>query len=418
MINFKEQTYESNLPIKYIFEKSITNSDFLVIVFSELNEPGTKNKNIYSCMQTIANINCNKLFIFDDYGPKGCYYIGEKLNYDVETSVQALISYIARLCSVKQENIICTGYSEGGSAALYFGLKYNYGHIITGAPQTRIADYISVVCPETTQYMLGNDENTATLKDELNNIIFKQLSKPILTDLHILSSKNDLQYSRHIVPLVDVLKSKNNNYELVIDDNITNHKDIAKFFPAFLTKTLNIIMFDIESVEASISNDHDSITIDVDLKKTKKSTKKISYQYIFKLAEQHSYISFSPSYTFTPKTLGSFFCYVTVLVDNKKALTIYLGEKVIDKNRYKLNGYKFFKENDTIIFSLDIDTDEHLQYAFYLYKNWNVIQKTPYSDEKQIVFPCEDNGNYMVTYFIKSNDDGKIMCKSDILKVD
>ena len=418
MVKFNEQTYESNLQIKYVFEKSSTNSDFLIVVFSGFNSLNHPVQKIYNYMRTLAEIDANKLFILDGYGPRGCYYIGEKLNYNVETSVQSLISYIARICNVEHENIICAGSSKGGSAALYFGLKYNYGHVIAGAPQTRIADYISVACPLTTEYMLGNDENTEALKDELNNIIFKQLSKPVLTDLYILSSKNDWQYTRHVVPLVNELKSKNINYELILDDNMENHNDIAKFFPAYLIKTINIIMFGVESVDASISNSHESITIDVNLKTVKNSTKKISYQYMFKLEEQYSHISSSPSYTFKPTTIGSFICSVAILVDDKKAFTINLGEKVVDKKRYNLKGYKFCKENNNIVFSLDIDTNEHLQYAFYLYKNWNVMQKNTYSDDKQIVFPYSGSGNYLVTYFIKSDDGGKVMCKSDILKLD
>lgn len=419
MFKIDEHIYESNLPIKYVFEKSQNNKNFLVVAFSGFNAPNAANQKSYNYMRTMADIDCNKLFILDSYGPRGSYYIGEKLNLEFESSVQSLITYIARVCDVSPKNIICIGSSKGGSAALYYGLKYNYGYVISGAPQTYIADYISTVCPITTQYMLG-DNHTEEIKEQLNQIIFKQLNKPILTNLHLFSSENDWQYKNHIKPLLEAFKEKNIACNTVIDNNMKSHGDIAKFFPAYLQKTLLSIMFGVESVDYKSSNNADSITVvvDVDMKKEAQN-KTLTYLYSFKSNEgEFTRKIVNPKMTYTPKIPGAYTCAVTVLIDGIPAFTVNFGEKIITKNKFKLNGHNLEQKDSNLLFSINIEEHEKLQYAFYVYKNNEAIMKGTYDTAKQLEFPLQGSGKYSVTYFIKTENGEKIVGKSDILKVE
>ena len=73
---------------------------------------------------------------------------------DIETSVVSLISNIMHENNILFKNVISVGSSKGGTAALYYGMKYNYGNIIVGAPQYKIGTYLSdlsIICPQIPQ---------------------------------------------------------------------------------------------------------------------------------------------------------------------------------------------------------------------------------------------------------------------------
>lgn len=244
MLKFSEETYETNLSIRYVFEEGINNKDFLVVVFSGFNSPNAEVKHSYNYIRSLRQIDCNKLFILDSYGPRGCYYIGENMSFEVETSVVSLITFIARKLDIKWSNIITAGSSKGGSAALYYGLKYNVGHIICGAPQTLIADYINRVTEETANYMLGTI-NQSEKAVQLNQIIYKQLSKDVLSKIHLLSSESDSQYKTQVEPFLNTMENLGINFSATIDNKMKSHSDIATHFPSFLVNTLLLIMYDV-----------------------------------------------------------------------------------------------------------------------------------------------------------------------------
>lgn len=254
-MNIDEKVYKSNCDIKYFFSPCSYKSAYLVVVFSAFNSPEAERQISYNYISALSNIDCNKLYILDSYGPRGSYYIGEEMNFEFETSVISLITYIASGLNISLKNVISAGSSKGGSAALYFGLKYNFGNIISGAPQTRIADYIISVSPVTADYMLGTNREKSKI-DKLNNIIFKQTDKPILSQIYLFTSENDWQYQFHVEPFVKRLNEKNENLDLIKDNNMKSHGDIALFFPKFLqNKLLEIVLgIKIEKIDFSIGD--------------------------------------------------------------------------------------------------------------------------------------------------------------------
>ncbi|MDQ1000310.1 hypothetical protein QFZ28_000710 [Neobacillus niacini] len=58
-----EKTYQTNLPIKYIFEEGQKNKDYLLVMFSGFAENTSKVKHAYNYMRTLKNFDCHKLFI-------------------------------------------------------------------------------------------------------------------------------------------------------------------------------------------------------------------------------------------------------------------------------------------------------------------------------------------------------------------
>ncbi len=234
-----EDIHHTNLDITYHFEKSPCNSKYLLVIFSGFNRIEATPQKTYNYIRALNGVNHNKLFILDSYGPRGCYYLGENMSFEVETSVVSLISKISTMYDIPNKNIITVGSSKGGSAALYFGMKYYYGHVIAGAPQTKIADYILNTAKETTDYMLGTDESVKDSNvQRLNNIIFKQLVHNHHTKIHLFSSKNDFQYKTHVAPLIELINTCKISADVVINNDMENHGEVGKFFPDFLEQKL------------------------------------------------------------------------------------------------------------------------------------------------------------------------------------
>src|SRR5699024_9458317 len=123
--------------------------------------------------------------------------------------------------------------SKGGTAALYYGLKYKFGTIISGAFQTKISDLISLRRPESEKFLLDdrNKDNYNEKYHQLNNIIFDQLNTSVKSNLYLMSSKNDWQYSSHVKPFLESLDFMNVPYHINLSEKMKNHSQISTYFP-------------------------------------------------------------------------------------------------------------------------------------------------------------------------------------------
>jgi len=233
----KDQIYNSNLGIRYYFNKALfSNKDKLIIVFSAFSDDKPK----YNYMNTLNTYDCNKLYILDNYGSKGTYYLGLNGSLDIETAVMSLISKIVYENNIKFKNIISIGSSKGGTAALYYGMKYNFGNIIVGAPQYKIGTYLMDLSIKTYADEIFGDRSIASrIKyDNLIRLISNNKSK-----IFLLTSDGDKQYERVLKSFEYV--SEELSLNLKIDKcNINNHNDIAKEFPNYLESKLSQILKD------------------------------------------------------------------------------------------------------------------------------------------------------------------------------
>lgn len=411
MFKFTENVYESNLPIRYVFEEGEHNKDFLVVVFSGFNPPNAKLANSYNYIRTLRNVDCNKLFILDNYGPRGSYYLGSEEDYEVESSIASLIQFISRKCGVKQENVITAGSSKGGSAALYYGLKYHYGYVVAGAPQTRIADYIQRNTKETADYMLGENPKEEKISN-LNDKIFKQVQEHSFTKVHLLTSENDIQYKRHIVPFVERLVQFGMDYQLTVNNQIENHNAIAVHFPLFLMTKMSNIMYGINIrnlqlhkqssaswnliADYELSNQNKSIMMKIVVKNQEKIISEIA-------VKDETFFDIKDLKIKGSKVLDIYFL---IEVDGQAILHLPMDSLFIS-NGSVLEGTEFSIMDDKIYFKINIDDSPHTQYAFYIRKNNVVIDKLMYQESQELVYPLKDKGKYQVHYFIKTTDGEK-----------
>ena len=166
-ILLSEKRYEENgLELSYVLKPGTSLKNILVVVFSGFIPKDSNIKYPFNYIRSLQDFEANLLFISDSYGPRGCYYLGKEMSFDFEVLVTNLIEKVRADLNVLKKDVICTGSSKGGSAALYFGLKNGYGSVLAGAPQTRIASYILTEDEPTYRFMFGEPSEEMTRKGD------------------------------------------------------------------------------------------------------------------------------------------------------------------------------------------------------------------------------------------------------------
>ncbi|KAJ51364.1 hypothetical protein BD780_000663 [Clostridium tetanomorphum] len=236
-----EEIFHYSCDIKYVFKKAIKNYKYLMIIFSAFSPIGEPPH--YSYITTFNDIDINKLYILDDYGDRGCYYLGKHRSFNFEASVYKLIKCILSKYNINESNVICTGSSKGGYSCLYYGMKYGMGYIISGAPQSKIGSYLIKQCPtamNTAKFISGDINNNDIIY--LDNLIFDIIKKvPIVSQIFIHVGRGDFHYENHVMPLINTFDKYKIKYELDIED-YSSHNDTGIYYPNYLRKILLHIM--------------------------------------------------------------------------------------------------------------------------------------------------------------------------------
>lgn len=257
-----EKTFKDKKDIKYLFcEKKYSNK--LIVTFPGFSSPGRPPE--YNYIRTLMDCNCHKLYILDDYGPRGSYLLGENKDHSIEVSVVSLISHICKKYDIKLKNVILQGSSKGGYCALYFGIKYNFGYVIAGGPQINLGNYLLYVVPDVAEYIAGGkDENDIAY---LNRFLYDLVDLPSkkFPKIFIHVGKGDHHYKGHILPFLKKLDEKIIDYEIDIP-NYSSHTSISLYYPDYLLKTLhsidnNLILLKPTILKTSIKSENGSLNI-------------------------------------------------------------------------------------------------------------------------------------------------------------
>lgn len=452
-VEANEKTHEMGKIIKYIFCEG-KDSNQLIITFPAF--AGSNQSPQYNYIRTLKNCNCNRLFILDDYGPRGSYLIGKSGDNSIEEAVISLIKDICEEYTIKMEDVITHGTSKGGYCALYYGIKYNFGYVIAGAPQTRLGDYLSYF-PEISDYIAGGHEP----KDisYLNSLVYNLIQDADeFPEIYIQVGKGDHHYQNHIIPFCKDLDKKKVNYHLELR-NYSSHSLTGNYYIEYLLKTLNNIDGSIISPQTpeiectSIKSSHGHLEIsctshDNDLKYSwevyilRELVAKIDYQddpsfrypvnvpgkYHAKLHVKNN-LSSSSSLTDeievnNDETLQSiveldkiktrnffekkFFSFLSKIRSGPRKLSREksneLGQPVheLQMEKTSSNSYKF---------SVNKTKDGELV-AWYIMKNDQRIDTIWYQQEPCLIYTFKEPGNYQIKYFVK-DENSKLMYSSE-----
>lgn len=249
-IKANEKVHKAGEEVKYLFcEKQ--GADKLIVTFPGFTNSG---KFKYRYVRTLQDVNAHKLFLLDEFGVRGCYLTGQNRSFKIETVVMSLITSTLKKYNLKIDDVILQGSSKGGWMALYYGIKYRFGHVIAGGPQTNMGDFLIrenvEIKPDeeihpfskvrVADYIAGGHETEDLIY--LNNLLYEQLynNPEDFPMLHIHVGKGDSHYDNHIKPFIFELNKNNIKFELDIQE-YHEHDDLAIYYPKFLLNTLKLI---------------------------------------------------------------------------------------------------------------------------------------------------------------------------------
>lgn len=228
----KERVYvNKECSVKHLLIRN-NKSDKLLVVFSGF--PEANKSASYNYVLKFRDLQCNKLFILDDTlgDPRGIYYLGKDRNLFIQRAIGQLIENVSEELNVTKSNIITSGSSKGGYAALYFSYKYNYGTAIVGAPQVLLGNYLNhELRSNILNYIAGgvNQEDVEYLNSVLLDTIKESESSP---ETYIHVSKNEHHYEGHVKHLTKLLEELGRNYDLDLG-TYKKHGDVGIYFSPY-----------------------------------------------------------------------------------------------------------------------------------------------------------------------------------------
>lgn len=227
-IKVQERKFECKLPYLYIKK----NSDTLIIIFSAF----TGEKRRYNYIKGLDKTVYDRLYILDVFAYKGSYYLYENGSDMPERLTSLLIKKI--IDSYNYKKIYTAGSSKGGTAAIYYGLKFNVEAIFSGACQYNLGYYLhrpdhELIFKSMMGYLADGDgeKGLAVLQSVMPDIIEKNNESN--TIVHLFYSKNELTYERQIIDLIKKLR-ENNIRVIEKVETFNNHEDVGYFFLPYL----------------------------------------------------------------------------------------------------------------------------------------------------------------------------------------
>lgn len=212
--------------IYYLHKKN--NSKILLIIFSAMSPKNFPR--FYNYVKNINNQNIDILYINDIWGYRGSYYLLNKGENYPEQKVETFIKNFIN--KGRYRTIITAGTSKGGSAAIIYGLKLNAHHILAGACQYHIGDYLNI--KEHVKILNGmrgkkSKELIVTYLNQFIPNLINYHKKNNNSLIHIIYSKYEHTYQEHIKDLLHDFKYQ--DYKIKeIEYKFKFHNDIGKFF--------------------------------------------------------------------------------------------------------------------------------------------------------------------------------------------
>lgn len=225
-------------PVEYRFSHATKGSQHLVVVFANFSVPGD-----YGWSNGVFDkLRSNVLWIRDRFHGKNSYYLCKGMDFGLEQSVAGLISNVLRSLGLTPDQCTMWGGSKGGSAALYFGLKYGYRNIVAIVPQFRIGTYI-LKYPSVAAHIMGEvtEQNTRAVDDVIANLARAGANRE--ANIYLLSSPQDEQYPEQVEPFLPLFAGYE-NFNFIFSDSphISDHARVTSRNVPMLMGLLNFLI--------------------------------------------------------------------------------------------------------------------------------------------------------------------------------
>lgn len=208
-----EKTFKHSNGISVIYKQKSNKFDFKHVIFVFSGFLNAKPGN-YDFANALNDCPAHVVWINDSFQGMYAYYLCANMDFSIETAVTDFIKHKLQELGLGFEHATATGFSKGGSAALYYGLKLPFANIVTTVPQSKIGSYVEKYWKHVAEHMMG--VITPTKIAHLDKLIIQQLkqARNLGKNIYLLTSEADTQYPSEIVPLLDDLK-KFSNFNLI-----------------------------------------------------------------------------------------------------------------------------------------------------------------------------------------------------------
>ncbi|WP_443091309.1 hypothetical protein ACTUM7_00890 [Basfia succiniciproducens] len=229
-----EQTYvaSNGMPVIYKHQKSKFDFKHVIFVFSGfLNaKPGN-----YDFAKALEYCPADVIWISDDFKDMYTYYLCINMDFSVESAVKEFIHNKIQELNLSYENVTVTGFSKGGSAALYYGAKLPVANVVATVPQTKVGSYAEKNWKHVGEHMMGRI--TPAKVAYLDKLIIKALLEDENRDknIYLLTSESDMQYTGEILPVLGPLRKYSNfNLMKTYSAFVREHNQVTSHHTALL----------------------------------------------------------------------------------------------------------------------------------------------------------------------------------------
>ncbi|MFW0179404.1 DUF6270 domain-containing protein [Rothia sp. P7208] len=216
--------------LKYMFRQGSSDRKHLLVIFSGFRAKGT----LDFSGAALSSIRHNVLWIYDEFGEdhQNSYYLMEHGTFSIRDTVDEFLNSVREELDLSWENIAYTGFSKGGTAALYFGLRHQVGAVISTVPQFFIGRYVRKNWPAVFEYMKKPSAKPQTAQKTIDAVMSDLLKKAVevKTHLYVMTSPNDYQYEEEIKPYLSSLE-RFENFNLLVSESplITQHNEVTAY---------------------------------------------------------------------------------------------------------------------------------------------------------------------------------------------
>ncbi|MCX7542894.1 heparinase II/III family protein [Corynebacterium sp. P5848] len=222
--------FPGDKPVRYLLEIPEGRRPVkLAVVFSAIHEKWN-----FTCnyRDSLTDFDAAKLYILDDFGDQGCYYLSNHRDLTEFRSVQALIHHIISSHDIPLSACSAIGSAKGGTAALIHGLSAGFGAVYAGAPDYRVGDFLKGPHPNIIEYMSGGscDADVQWINETFERLIRNSAK---CSYVRMVIGKDDVRYKSHVLPLEKFLRNLGVRVKILVVPG-GPHSEIGTIFSRYL----------------------------------------------------------------------------------------------------------------------------------------------------------------------------------------
>ncbi|MGP9034895.1 hypothetical protein ACT17S_17720 [Glutamicibacter mysorens] len=177
-----------------------------------------------------TTLRSHMLWIRDDFDGNMTYYIRDKKGYEISEAVNALIELKRMSLGLEKDQCTFVGFSKGGTAALYHGLKFEYPNVLVSAPRIRVGSANQDQRPDIIEGMTssGSSDEIAELDNLIPDLLRERSDSD--TNFYWFSSEADHFHETETLPILELLREyRNFNYFQTDSDLVRRHRDVTLY---------------------------------------------------------------------------------------------------------------------------------------------------------------------------------------------